>query len=308
MLNFRIKNFFNQYRGIIYASITSLFWGFLSIALKVTLQFMPATNIVWFRFFFAFSILFLYYIFLQPKKLAILKRPPLLAIIAALGLSINYFGFTTGLSFTSPNTAQVVMQIGPILLGIVGFVVYNERINRMQMLGFSIAFIGLSVFYFNQIEGMLLDKATLFNKGLIWVAIGAFGWVLYAALQKHLVKSFEPQLLNLIIFAIPSLLFIPSVNFSLFSSLSLLQWLLMIFLGLNTIIAYGFLALAFKYTQVNKVSVVISVNPIITFMAMTVLFFLDVQWIETSLMGFKTFVGALMVILGAIFVIHFRKN
>ncbi len=303
-----MKLFFNQYKGVIYASITALFWGFLAIALKVGLQFIPAVNIVWFRFFFAFLILFVYYIIFQPKKLAIFKKPPLLAIIAALGLSLNYFGFTTGIHYTSPSTAQVVMQLGPILLGIVGFVVYKEKIGRMQMIGFLIAFLGLSVFYYNQIEGVLADKVNLFNKGFFWVVAGALGWVLYASLQKHLVKSFDTQLLNIIIFSVPALLYIPFVDFSLFLTLSFGQWLLMIFLGLNTIIAYGFLALAFKYTQVNKVSVIISINPIITFAAMTFLFYLDVQWIETSLMGIKTFAGALLVIFGAILVIHFRNK
>ncbi|MDA3905886.1 MAG: DMT family transporter [Bacteroidales bacterium] len=303
-----MNNFFNQYRGIIYASITALLWGFLSIVLKVSLEFMSAVNIAWFRFLFAFLSLFIYYLIFQPKKLAILKKPPLLAIIAALGLSINYLGFTTGIHFTSPNTAQVVMQIGPILLGVVGFVVYKERINRLQMLGFTFAFVGLSIFYLNQIEGMLQDKVNLFNKGFFWVLAGALGWLLYASLQKHLVKFYEAQLLNLIIFALPTFLFIPFVDFTLFYTLSFGQWLLMIFLGLNTIIAYGFLALAFKYTQVNKVSVVITLNPIITFLAMTVLFYLDVQWVETSLMGVKTFGGALLVIFGAIFVIHFRNK
>ncbi|MBN1650667.1 MAG: DMT family transporter [Bacteroidales bacterium] len=303
-----MKLFFNQYKGVIYASITALFWGFLAIALKVALQFMPAVNIVWFRFFFAFLSLFVYYIIFNPKKLAIFKKPPILAIVAALGLSLNYFGFTSGIHYTSPSTAQVVMQLGPILLGIVGFVVYKEKIGRMQMIGFLIAFLGLSIFYYNQIEGVLADKVNLFNKGFFWVVAGALGWVLYASLQKHLVKSFDTQLLNIIIFAVPSLLFLPFVDFSPFLALSFGQWLLMIFLGLNTIIAYGFLALAFKYTQVNKVSVIISLNPIITFGAITFLFFIDAQWIETTLMGIKTFAGALLVIFGAILVIHFRNK
>jgi len=303
-----MKDLFSQHRGVIYACITALFWGFLAIALKVTLQFMPAVNIVWFRFLFAALSLFIYYIFTQPEKLAILKKPPLLAIIAALGLSFNYFAFTTGLDFTSPNTAQVVMQLGPILLGLVGFVIYKERINRKQMIGFGFAFIGLSIFYYNQIEGMIEDKANLFNKGFFWIVGAALGWVLYASLQKHLVKAYETQLLNLIIFTVPVLLFIPFVDFSLFSSLTFGQWALMLFLGLNTIIAYGFLALAFKYTQVNKVSVIISLNPILTFLAMTVLFYIDVQWIETTLMGYKTYAGALLVIFGAISVIHFRNK
>lgn len=303
-----MNKFINQYRGVVYASITALFWGFLAIALKVTLQFMPAVNIVWFRFLLAFSVLLVYTMFTQPKKLAILKKPPLLAIVAALGLSFNYFGFVTGLDYTSPNTAQVIIQIGPILLGIIGFVIYKEQINRLQMIGFAIALVGLAIFYITQIDGMLVASADLFNTGFFWVVGAALGWVLYAALQKKLVESFEPHLLNLIIFAVPSILFIPFVDFSFFFDLSIGQWLLMIFLGLNTVIAYGFLALAFKYTQVNKVSIIITLNPILTFIAMTVLFYLDVQWIETSLMGLRTFAGGMLVILGATLVVYFRNN
>lgn len=303
-----MNEFVNKYRGVIYASITALFWGFLAIALKVSLKFMPAINIVWFRFLIASASLFLYFLFMHPKKLAILKKPPLLAIIAALGLSFNYIGFTTGLDYTSPNTAQVIIQIGPILLGIIGFVIYKEKINKKQLLGFAIAFIGLTIFYFNQIEGMIDDKANLFNKGFFWVVGAAMAWVIYAALQKHLVKSFESQLLNLIIFTVPVLIFFPFVEFSFFQGLSLGQWLLLLFLGANTIIAYGFLALAFKYTQVNRVSVIISLNPILTFIIMAILFYLDVQWIETSLMGYKTFAGAVLVIFGAVFVIRYRNS
>jgi drug/metabolite transporter (DMT)-like permease len=303
-----MRNFFIQYRGVIYASITALFWGFLAIALKVGLQFLPAENIVWFRFFFAFLCLFLYYLFTNPKKLAIFKKPPLLAIIAAMGLAYNYFGFTSGLHLTSPNTVQVVIQLGPILLGIVGFTVYKEKVNRLQIIGFGITFIGLSIFYFNQIEGMLEDKADLFNTGFLWIASAALGWVLYAALQKKLVKFHEAQLINLLIFAVPNLLFIPFIDFTPFLKMSFSQWLLLLFLGLNTVIAYGFLALAFKYTQVNKVSVIISLNPILTFIVMTLLFYLKVDWIETALMSYKTLFGAFLVISGAIIVIGFRKN
>lgn len=303
-----MNNFFYRYRGVIYASITALFWGFLSIALKVALSYMPSFNIVWFRFILAFTLMFIYIAITQPKKLTILKKPPILAILAAVGLSINYIAYIKGLNLTSPNTAQIIIQIGPILLGIIGFVIYKERINKFQMLGFAFAAGGLALFYFNQIEGLIEDNVNIFNQGFILVVFAALGWVLYAALQKHLLKSFEGHLLNLVIFAVPSILFLPFVDFSLFVKMETWQWVIMIFLGLNTIIAYGFLVLAFKYTQVNKVSVILSVNPIITFLAMTLLFYLEVSWIETSLMGFKAIAGGLLVILGAIFVIYFRKN
>jgi hypothetical protein len=42
-----------RYIGIIYALITSVFWGFLAIALKMAVNIINPYSIVWFRFFFA---------------------------------------------------------------------------------------------------------------------------------------------------------------------------------------------------------------------------------------------------------------
>lgn len=166
-----MNDFVKRYRGVIYASITALFWGFLSIALKVALSYMPSFNIVWFRFILAFTLMFIYIVITQPKKLSILKKPPILAIIAAVGLSINYIAYIKGLNLTSPNTAQIIIQIGPILLGIIGFVIYKERINKFQMLGFAFAAGGLALFYFNQIEGLIEANVNIFNQGFILVVL-----------------------------------------------------------------------------------------------------------------------------------------
>lgn len=77
----------NHLKGIIYASITAFFWGFLAIALKVATDSFNVTNLVWFRFTFAFIILAGYFAITDPKKLKILIHPPLLSLIAALGLA-----------------------------------------------------------------------------------------------------------------------------------------------------------------------------------------------------------------------------
>ena len=159
----------NQLKGILYASITAFFWGFLAIALKVGTYEFQIITIVWFRFAFAFVILFSFFLITDKKQLKILIRPPLLLVLAALGLAINYFGYTKGVELTSPNTAQVVIQFGPILLGVVGVVFFKEKINLRQAGGFSIAFLGLALFYFNQVSTILESDIDVFNMGF-------FGW------------------------------------------------------------------------------------------------------------------------------------
>lgn len=298
----------NQLKGVLYASVTALFWGFLAIAIKVSTQSFDVVNIVWFRFAFAFIALFSFYLIKDPKQLKILIQPPLLLLIAALGLALNYYGYTNGVLHTSPNTAQVVIQFGPISLGLVGFLFFKEKINRVQMIGFGIAFVGLALFYFNQVSAVIGAEKDIFNLGFFWVLIGALAWLTYASLQKILVKSYDSQILNLVIFGLPALIYTPFVSFSDFSGISVNEWLLLSFLGANTLIAYGSLSLAFKYADVNKVSVVITLNPIITFISMSILYQLNVNWIDAKPMGFYTWLGAIMVICGALFVVYFRSK
>ena len=49
----------NNKLGLLYSSITLLFWGILPIALKLSEKFIDATSLSWFRFFIAFIILFI---------------------------------------------------------------------------------------------------------------------------------------------------------------------------------------------------------------------------------------------------------
>lgn len=298
----------NQLKGIIFASITAFFWGFLAIALKVATDSFNVVNLVWFRFAFAFIILFLYFLITDRSKLKILVHPPLLLIIAALGLALNYFGFTNGINHTNPGTAQIVIQLGPISLGLVGYLFFKEKIGKVQIMGFGVAFIGLALFYYNQVSRIIGSELDIFNLGFVWIVIAALAWLTYASLQKILVKKYDSQMLNLVIFGLPALLYTPFVSFGDFQGLNINSWLLLIFLGANTVIAYGCLALAFKYTDVNKVSVIITLNPIITFVVMSILFTMNVTWIETQRMDVFTWLGVIMVLSGAIMVVYFKKK
>lgn len=298
----------DQLKGVLYACITAFLWGFLAIALKVATQYMEVVNLVWFRFSFAFIVLFIFFLIKSPRQLKILIKPPLLLLIASLGLAVNYYGFTNGVHHTSPNTAQIVIQFGPISLGLVGFIFFKEKINKTQMIGFAIAFIGLALFYYNQVSSIIGEEKEIFNIGFFWVIIAALAWLTYASLQKILVKNYDSQVLNLVIFGLPALIYTPFVSYDGFYDISASDWLLLIFLGANTLIAYGSISLAFKYADVNKVSVVITLNPIITFITMSILYKLNVSWIEAKSMDIYTWLGALMVIAGAVFVVYFRQK
>lgn len=293
--------------GVLYAGTTALFWGFLAIFIKVSLNDVAPVIVVWFRFGIAFIFLFSYFLARDRQKLSIIKRPPWLLILAALSITVNYLGFANGINLTSPSNAQIFIQIGPITLAIVGIIVFRERLSLRQSMGFLVAGTGLTFFFRDQLANLLGSEEVYIN-GVLWLILAALAWTTYAALQKKLVQKFHAQQLNLIIFGLPMIILIPFIDFSIFSEFTVGLWILLIFLGINTIVAYGCLAESFKYMEANKISVIITLNPIITFATMSILGSMDLDWIDAEVMTIFGVMGALLVISGAILVVIPKKK
>jgi len=80
--------------------------------------------------------------------------------------------------------------------------------------------------------------------------------------------------------------------------------LILTYLGLNTVLAYGSLSQAIKLTEATRVSVIITLNPIITFVTMAILTRLQVSWIGPENFSIFSIFGALSVLGGAVLVIY----
>ena len=251
ILKIKKINMKDNTKGIFYAILTACLWGVLAIVLKVGLSFASPITIVWSRFFIAFIILFIYFLIRDRKKLIIFKFPPLMLVLAATALGFNYLGFITGLNYISPNNAQIMNQMGPITLCLVGFIFFKEKLSKLQAIGFFIALSGLIIFYNEQLNS-LINNTSNFNIGALWITLGFISWTLYAVFQKIVVKNYHPQQINMIIYFIPVLMFCPFCDFSTYTKMNYTEWSIMIFLGLNTLFAYGALSAAFKYTQASK--------------------------------------------------------
>jgi drug/metabolite transporter (DMT)-like permease len=289
-------------KGNLLAVITAVLWGFLAIALKIAVLDFNPYNIVWFRFAIAFSVLFLYFGIRNPSRLHILKKPPPLLLLAAFFLALNYIGFMQGVNYTSPGNTQIFIQVGALSLALVGLFVYKEKLSIYQGIGFIMAALGFVLFYQQQLE-MTPEKQSVYNQGNLWILGGAFSWTAFASIQKKLVRNASPQQLNLVIYGLPVILIAPLVDWAAFGNLSPGMLTLLVFLGANTLIAYGCLTAALKFTEANKVSIIITLNPIITFLALLILDWLEVKWLEPENISLTSFISALIVLSGAILVI-----
>ncbi len=238
----------------------------------------------------------------------ILRKPPLLLLLAGFLLGINFIGFMQGVNYAGPAVTQVIIQAGAITLALVGFLFFKESITLLKSSGFILALIGFIFFYYQQLTGVKYN-GNEFQTGIIWTLLGAWSWTGYAILNKILVRKIAPSQVNLILYGVPMLMFLPFTNFNLlFAPHSFGIWMLLLFLAFNTIVAYGALSLALKYTEANRISIIITLNPIITFIILEVLLWLNVQWFDSPSMAPMAYIGALMVLVGAILAIGTRKR
>lgn len=297
----------NHTKGIIYASVTAFFWGFLAIALKVAAREVAPVTIVWFRFAVAFIMLATWLAATKPASFQIMRKPPLLLILAALGLSWNYMGYMLGIDYTTPSNAQLFIQSGPMLLAIAGFVIFKEKLARKQIIGFLVAIVGFSFFYRDQLAAFFETRST-YQNGILFTISGAVAWAAYAILQKKLVLKHSVDSLNLVLFGLPAILYLPFVQLGPLFELHYTWWLLMFFLGLNTFIAYTCMANALKYTEANKVSIIIIMNPMITFITMGILTEMNVSWVQHERFSPVTLLGAAIVFTGALLVVGRPKK
>jgi drug/metabolite transporter (DMT)-like permease len=296
----------NHAKGILYASITAVFWGFLAIVLKIIDNDLEPETIVWFRFLLAFLMLAGWQAAKDKSEFKLMLKPPLLLIVATLALSWNYISFMMGIHYTTPSNAQLFIQFGPILLAVAGLVFFREKINKLQIIGFVIAILGMAFFYRDQLLAFF-DAQKNYNLGVAYILTSAVAWATYAILQKKLVVKYSTESLNLFTFGLPIFLYLPFVNFGSLLHINWVTWLLLLFVGLNTLFSYTFLSMALKNTEANKVSVIIIINPVITFITMGILTRLNVTWIQHERFSAITILGALLVISGAILVAKKQK-
>jgi drug/metabolite transporter (DMT)-like permease len=294
----------NPAKGILYTLITVLMWGVLAIALKIASNEIDSPTIVWFRFSLAFSGMFVWMAVSNPKELKILYKPSWLIVISSLALAWNYIGFMLGIQYTSPSNAQVAIQAGPVLLAVLGIFFFKEKVSRIQIVGFLLTIVGFWIFYQQHVGAVPAGQEGQYTKGMLITLTGAVAWAIYAVLQKKLVLSYSVGTLNVFIFGLPVLIYLPFVNFASLAHLSFGYWALLVFLGANTLISYGCLSLALKYLEAGKVSVIIVLNPIITFILMGVLTWMQVTWIDGEHFSVLSLVGALVALAGAILVVR----
>ncbi|MCW9710596.1 DMT family transporter [Avibacterium sp. 21-586] len=287
--------------GFIFALITAMAWGSLPIALKQVLNVMTPQTIVWYRFIVASSALLLF-LGLRKKlpKLSQLNRYYVgLLLCGIIGLSGNFSLFNTSLQFIEPSVVQIFIHLSSFAMLICGVIVFKERLGLHQKIGLIILIIGLALFFndklseFTQLNGYLIGVLLSVCAALIWVA--------YGVAQKLMLRQFTAQQVLLMFYFGCAIVFTPFAQVSQVQGLSGLTLACFIYCCLNTLIGYGAYAEALNHWEVAKVSVVVTLVPLFTIAFSHLLHAIYPQDFSAPALNSLSYIGALVVVLGAMF-------
>lgn len=286
-------------RGLLLALSTATMWGVLPVALKGLMETLDPITVTFFRFSLA-GLLLAPYLWATGRLVGftarLSRRLSGLLLFAGLLLACNYGLYIIGLEKTTPEAAQVMIQLAPMLLLVAGIWVFNESFSRLQWLGVVGFVSGLGLFFNHHMD----DLFVAFNDygvGLLMVIVAAMCWTGYAIVQKFLLRQFTSQQTMLVFYVIGALVFLPFSDFSPMLQLSQWQWLLLIFCGFNTLIAYGSFAEALVHLEASRVSAVIALTPLLTVLIVQLI---PIEGIVAEPLGALSLLGALMVVCGSV--------
>jgi drug/metabolite transporter (DMT)-like permease len=286
--------------GLSLSLLTALLWGILPIKLKQVLQVMDPITVTWFRLLVSGGLLLAW--LAASKRLPSFK--PLgrkgwgLVALATFGLVGNYVLYLVGLKLLSPGTAQLVVQMGPVLLLVASVFLFKERFSLGQGVGLVILLLGFGLF-FNQRLEELLTSLSVYTTGVLTILLATTIWVFYALSQKQLLTVWNSMQVMMVIYLCCAVLLTPWVHPLQALQLTPLQGWLLLACCLNTLVAYGAFAEALAHWEASRVSATLAITPLVTFVAVALAAWFWPDYVHAEQINTLGYVGAMVVVLGS---------
>jgi len=291
----------NHLVGFFLSLTAALLWGVFPVALKELLAGMDATTIVWYRMLVAGVVLSAWLIYKRklPKLSAVSNRIRWFLVIAASGLCCNYFLFSYSLNFVNGETSEAVIQLTTLFLILGGVVIFKEPFVAIQKFGTLLIVIGLFLFF----NDRLMEFGSLDNGetvGVLIVVAAAVFWTAYSLLQKQLLQNFSSVQILQVIYVFSIFVLLPFITPSSLLQLSQLQFWMLLFCCVNTLVAYGCFAEALNRWDASKVSAVLALAPLATIGFLKLVVYLNPGYQFSDRLGLLSIVGALLLVVGSV--------
>ena len=282
--------------GFSLALLATMTWGSLPVIAQQALKAVDAPTLVWIRFLVASLVLFVLLGLTGklPRPSEFSKQTLFLLVLGIIGISANFVLVAMGLHYISPTTTQVLWQLSPFTMILVGVGVFKEAFTHLVM-------------FFNDKFGELFSLGS-YAVGVMMAASGSMIWVCYGVAQKLLSKHFNSQQILLMIYFCSSFVFLPFAEPSQIAHIgNPFLWGCFIYCCLNTLIGYGSFGEALNYWDASKVSIVTTLIPVFTMIFSTIGHHLAPDYFAASDMNIVSYVGAMVVVAGALLAVAGEK-
>lgn len=286
--------------GLLFASTTAAAWGCLPIALKAMLRYMDPYTITWYRFLVSAIVagIVLWITGGLPRLRQLGPRSRGILLLAVVGLVGNYLLYLIGLSFASPGSTQVLVQLAPMFLLLGGLIIFKESFSALQWLGLATLLGGLGLFFHDRFAAMVDLDAEL-GKGVFLIVLASLVWAIYAIAQKVLQVEITPQGILLVIYVSASIALLPTAEPATLVSLTPWALVLLVFCSLNTLVAYGAFAEALRHWEASRVSAVLALTPLLTLGFGVLLAALPTGYVNSDPSDPVSLAGAVVVVVGS---------
>lgn len=196
-----MKKNLRVYGGVMLAMI---FWSLSFIWFKVANETFRPITIVFIRLVMSVSILSAY-LLLKKKFIRIRKEDRrLFAMLAIFEPFLYFLGESFGLTYVSATVGSVLISTIPVVATIGAWMLFKERLRKINYAGIVLSFIGVLVFLINR------DGTMSFNmKGLALLTLAVFSAVGYNLTLSRLVGTYSPVMIVTVQNMIGAILFLP---------------------------------------------------------------------------------------------------
>ena len=293
--------------GLTLIFLCSLIWAVNPLLFKLLLSEVPPFNVIMLSRVSATVSLFVMVMFIDRKGLVnAFKNFNVFTFVGGIFLGLHFIFFILGLDLTTVIAVQILIQTEAVYFVIWGFAFFHERVTAKNVLGMTLATIGVFVVVWNGDDLSSLVGTKYFAGNMI-VFFGAFLFSIYMAMQKGLSVRNTGFATLFPIFLIATLITFPLVSWGEVTAISLHSVAVILLVGVITALSFLFFAKSLDHVLNSVISVVLLASPVMTALIVIAGKGLDIPFFGEESLTFFLLMGGAAILFGAFLVIS-EKN
>lgn len=189
----------------------------------------------------------------------------LLLVCAVFGVAANQLLFFNGLSLTNPINASVIMTTSPIMVLLTAFIMKQERLTLIKVIGVIIA--GIGAYLLVTKDGISLSNGTFL--GDLFILLNGTSYAIYLVLVKPLMAKYKAITVIKWLFLFGMIYTLPfglgGLSTVEWSTIPIEVWLSIVYVVLGaTFIVYLLNIWALKFVNASIVGIYIYLQPVVS--------------------------------------------